>query len=203
MNPRPTGVSGFPIRARFEWAPAHRSNQAELRAPAHCSKSPYKSFPNTHILIRDYILNHVPTSIMARTALRGLSEIVATVLLLLISVAFGTVLVLMFLNNMETARSQLALEGADKPCLARIVVAVNEGGNAALYVYNYGESECRFVSVYSLRADGSLGTAGNIVDGTVSVPPGRGALVRTDLPYGAPGYRLATDNGETVDYYGG
>ncbi len=135
--------------------------------------------------------------------MRGLSEIVATVLLLLISVAFGTVLVVMFINNMEATRSQLALESANKPCLARIVAVVNDGGNAALYVYNYGESECRFVSVYSLRPDGALLGAGNILGGTAKVPPGTGLLVRTDLAYGAPGYRLATDNGETVDYYGG
>jgi len=131
--------------------------------------------------------------------MRGLSEIVASVLLLVITVALSAFLLSIFYNIYFLQRGQLASAQSAQYCQARIVAVTNNSGSASIWVYNFGQTPCIFTAAYALNVAGGAAAAANI---SASAGPGALASVATGLPFGYPGYRLATNDGQTIDWWG-
>ncbi|AEA12387.1 hypothetical protein TUZN_0903 [Thermoproteus uzoniensis 768-20] len=129
----------------------------------------------------------------------GVSEIVASALLLAITVALLAFLVAVFYNIYTQQQGELALAQASRYCQVRIVAVFNSSGAASIWVYNFGQTSCAFTAAYALDLSGGVSAAAQI---SASVAPGALAAINTTLPYGYPGYRLATNNGQTVDWWG-
>lgn len=129
----------------------------------------------------------------------GISEIVASVLLLIISVAFAALIAAIFYNAYLQAQTSLAAEQAAKYCEARIVAVTNSSGEASIWVYNMGQTRCSFAGAYALDAQGDVVAASPT---SASAEPGALVEINTTLPYGYPGYRIATPQGQTFDYWG-
>ena len=128
----------------------------------------------------------------------GVSEVVASVLLLVVTVVLSALVVSVFFNVVYgPAQSQLVLESAKPLCKARVVaVARGAGGGAVVYVYNMGDSLCVFDRVYAIYLGGVV-SAGDIY---LSVAPGEVGSVETAVPY-SPDYvyRLTGPRGELVE----
>ncbi|MCI4465515.1 MAG: flagellar biosynthesis protein FlaG [Thermoproteus sp.] len=131
--------------------------------------------------------------------MRGLSEIVASVLLLVITVALSAFLLSIFYNIYFLQRGQLALAQSAQYCQARIVAVTNNSGSASIWVYNFGQTPCVFTAAYALNVAGGAAAAASV---SASAGPGALASVAPRLPFGYPGYRLATNDGQTIDWWG-
>ncbi len=146
--------------------------------------------------------------------MRGISEIVASVLFLVITVALSAFLLSILYNIYFLQRGQLA---SAQYCQARIVAVTNNSGSASIWVYNFGQTPCVFTAAYALNIAGGVAAAANIsasagpdiaggaaAAANISASAGPGALasVATGLPFGYPGYRLATNDGQTIDWWG-
>ncbi len=130
--------------------------------------------------------------------MRGVSEVVTTVILLVATVALSVVVVSTFMNLVYSpSQSAFVLETARPICNARIVaVARNGSGNAVLYVYNRGEAPCVFDRAYALQSGSVVGA----VAVRASVPPGGVLEIGTGLPFNlAYVYRLTGPRGEQVE----
>ncbi len=131
--------------------------------------------------------------------MKAISEVAATALLLVISVALAVFLASAFFNIYAQQQSALASEQAAQYCQLRIVAATNRSGYATLWVYNFGQTPCALSSAYALTLSGNAAAASPV---SATVPPSSLLAVNTTLPYGYPGYRLAAANGQTFDWWG-
>jgi len=127
----------------------------------------------------------------------GVSEVVASVLLLVVTVVLSALVVSVFFNVVYgPAQSQLVLESAKPLCTARVVAVANDSGFARVYVYNTGSSLCVFDKAYAVYA----GAAVAVADIVLRVEPGRVAANSTSLPYNSSWvYRLTGPRGEFVE----
>jgi hypothetical protein len=128
----------------------------------------------------------------------GISEVAASALLLVITVALAAAVVSVFFNAVYIpSQSQLVLESARPLCVARVVaVADNGSGYAKIYVYNTGNSLCIFDTAYALSG-GAVIDRGSIY---LRVQPGHVGFNTTTVRY-SPGwvYRLTGPRGEVVE----
>ncbi|ACB40790.1 hypothetical protein [Pyrobaculum neutrophilum] len=129
----------------------------------------------------------------------GLSEVIASVLLLVISVTFAVLIASVFYNMYFQTQSSLVAEQAREYCEARVVAVTNASGRATIWVYNMGKVRCVFAGAYALDALGNVAAAAST---STSLEPGTLAAINTALPYGYPGYRISTAQGQTFDYWG-
>ena len=123
---------------------------------------------------------------------------VASVLLLLITVALAAAVVSVFFNVVYIpSQSRLVLEGARPLCSARVVAVADDGsGFATVYVYNRGNSPCVFDAVYAIYG-GAVVSAGSIY---LRVEPGQVGSAAAPLPYNRSWvYRLTGPRGELVE----
>ncbi|MEM0483754.1 MAG: flagellar biosynthesis protein FlaG [Pyrobaculum sp.] len=129
--------------------------------------------------------------------MRGLSEVSATIFLLVATVALSALVVSTFLNLVYgPSQSAFALETARPLCAARVVAVANEDGRAVLYVYNRGEATCVFDKAYALQAGGVV----DVKSIDYAVPPGVVAEIYTDLPFDLGYvYRLTGPRGEVAE----
>jgi hypothetical protein len=127
----------------------------------------------------------------------GVSEVVDSVLLLVVTVVLSALVVSVFFNVVYgPAQSQLVLESAKPLCKARVVAVANDSGFARVYVYNTGSSLCVFDKAYAVYA----GAAVAVADIVLRVEPGRVAANSTLLPYNSSWvYRLTGPRGEFVE----
>ncbi|MEL9991342.1 MAG: flagellar biosynthesis protein FlaG [Thermoproteus sp.] len=131
--------------------------------------------------------------------MNGLSEIVASVVLLLATVILSLFVMSIFFNSVYgPSHVQLALQEAEVPCTAMIVAVVNDSGKAVLYVENPGSKVCSFDMAYLIQ-NGSV-VAADALPSTVLVPPEPAPIaVKTPLPYGAGYiYRLTGPTGDVA-----
>jgi len=135
-------------------------------------------------------------------ALRGLSEVFSSVLLLVVTVALSAFVVAVFFNVVYgPSVSRLAVEGASQLCMGRIFAVVNDGGWARLYVVNTGSVPCVFDRAY-LIVNGAVVNASETswCWGGGPVPPGGVGCVATQLAYRTDArYRLTGPRGEYVE----
>jgi len=128
----------------------------------------------------------------------GVSEVVGSVLLLLITVLLAVSVVSVFFNVVYSpAQSQFVIESAKPLCTARVVaVADNGSGYARIYVYNRGNSLCIFDTVYAVSG-GAVVARGSIY---LRVQPGQVGFNDTTIHY-TPGwaYRLTGPRGEVAE----
>jgi len=135
-------------------------------------------------------------------AVRGLSEVFSSVLLLVITVALSAFVVAVFFNVVYgPSVSRLAVEGASQLCMGRVFAVVNASKRAWLYVVNTGSVPCAFDRAY-------LVVGGSVVNASLAwwcwgggpVPPGGVGCVATQLAYNATArYRLTGPRGEYVE----
>ncbi|ABL88565.1 hypothetical protein Pisl_1406 [Pyrobaculum islandicum DSM 4184] len=129
--------------------------------------------------------------------MRGVSEVVVSVLLLVVSLVLSVFVVSVFFNVVYSpSQSGMAVEAAKPLCVARAVAVANDGGVAVVYVYNVGGGLCVFDKAYAIYG-GVVYPPSNI---NYTVPPGAVARINTTLRYG-PGfiYRLTGPRGEVVE----
>ena len=128
----------------------------------------------------------------------GVSEVVVSVLLLLITVLLAVTVVSIFFNVVYNhAQSQFVIESAKPLCTARVVaVADNGSGYARIYVYNMGTSVCVFDRVYAVYG-GAVVASGSIY---LRVEPGQVSSATATLSYSSSlVYRLTGPRGEVVE----
>jgi len=128
----------------------------------------------------------------------GVSEVVVSVLLLLITVLLAVTVVSIFFNVVYNhAQSQFVIESAKPLCTARVVaVADNGSGYARIYVYNMGTSVCVFDRVYAVYG-GAVVASGSIY---LRVEPGQVSSATATLSYNSSlVYRLTGPRGEVVE----
>ena len=128
----------------------------------------------------------------------GVSEVVVSVLLLLVTVLLAVAVVLNFFNVVYSpAQSQFVLERAKPLCTARVVaVADSGGGYVKIYVYNMGTSVCEFDRVYAIYGDAAV-ASGSIY---LRVEPGQVSFATAMLSYSPSWlYRLTGPRGEVAE----
>jgi hypothetical protein len=127
----------------------------------------------------------------------GVSEVVASALLLLITVLLATAVVSIFFNVVyNPAQSQFVVESAKPLCIARVVAVANWSGYARIYVYNMGTSVCVFDRVYAIYRDAVV-ASGSI---NLRVEPGQVNFATATLRYNASwAYRLTGPGGEVAE----
>ncbi len=127
----------------------------------------------------------------------GVSEVVASVLLLLITVLLAVAVVSIFFNVVyNPAQSQFVVERAKPLCTARVVAVANGSGYAKIYVYNMGTSVCVFDRVYAIYG-GAVVANGSIY---LRVEPGQVNFATATLSYNPSlVYRLTGPRGEVVE----
>ena len=128
----------------------------------------------------------------------GVSEVMVSVLLLLVTVLLAAAVVSIFFNVVYSpTQSQFVIESAKPLCTARVVaVADNGSGYARIYVYNKGNSLCIFDTVYAVSG-GAVVDRGSIY---LRVQPGQVGFNDTTIRY-MPGwvYRLTGPRGEVAE----
>jgi hypothetical protein len=127
----------------------------------------------------------------------GVSEVVVSVLLLLITVLLAVTVVSTFFNVVyNPAQSQFVIESAKPLCTARVVAVANESRYAKIYVYNMGTSVCVFDRVYAIYG-GAVVASGSIY---LWVEPGQVNSATATLSYSSSWvYRLTGPRGEVVE----
>ncbi len=127
----------------------------------------------------------------------GVSEVVVSVFLLLITVLLAVTVVSIFFNVVyNPARSQFVIESAKPLCIARVVAVANESGYARIYVYNRGTSVCVFDQIYATYG-GAVVASGSIY---LRVEPGQVNSTTATLRYNSSWvYRLTGPRGEVVE----
>jgi hypothetical protein len=134
---------------------------------------------------------------------RGISEIVASILLVVVSLALLAIALPIYFNLLNAARSALAAQGGAPRCSAEIVAVANESGNASIALYNYGTTGCQIQYALCLTAMGDLQTAGStplVYRANAYAPPASLLVINTTLPYNStlcPRYAVVA-NGERI-----
>jgi len=113
----------------------------------------------------------------------GVSEVVVSVLLLLVTVLLAVAVVSIFFNVVYSpTQSQFVVESARPLCTARVVAVADDGGGyARIYVYNMGTSVCVFDRVYAIYG-GAVVASGSIY---LRVEPGQVNYATATLSYNA------------------
>lgn len=124
--------------------------------------------------------------------MRGLSEIVVNILLLVMTVILSSFLFAVFFNVYTAQQSRLTIEEAREICVARVVAVGNQKGYAEFFIYNLGKVPCLFDTVYSLES----GAKGSI---NCTVAPGTVTSCVSNMPYGVGRFRLTGPRGESVE----
>jgi len=128
----------------------------------------------------------------------GVSEVVVSVLLLLVTVLLAVAVVSNFFNVVyNPAQSQFMLERAKPLCAARVVAVADDGsGYAKIYIYNMGTSVCEFDRVYAIYG-GAAAASGSIY---LRVEPGQVDYATATLSYNPSWlYRLTGPRGEVAE----
>ncbi len=127
----------------------------------------------------------------------GVSEVVASMLLLLITVLLAVTVVSIFFNVVyNPAQSQFVIESAKSLCTARVVAVANGSGYARIYVYNMGTSVCVFDRVYAIYG-GAVVASDSIY---LRVEPGQVNSTTATLSYNSSlVYRLTGPRGEVAE----
>ena len=127
----------------------------------------------------------------------GVSEVMVSVLLMLVTVLLAATVVSIFFNVVYSpTQSQFVIESAKPLCTARVVAVANGSGYARIYVYNRGNSLCIFDTVYAVSGNAVV-DRGSIY---LRVQPGQVGFNDTDVRY-MPGwvYRLTGPRGEVAE----
>jgi hypothetical protein len=128
----------------------------------------------------------------------GVSEVVVSVLLLLVTVLLAVAVVSNFFNEVyNPTQSQFVVERAKPLCTARVVAVADDGGGyAKIYIYNMGTSVCEFDRVYAIYG-GAAVASGSIY---LRVEPGQVDYATATLSYNPSWlYRLTGPRGEVAE----
>jgi hypothetical protein len=128
----------------------------------------------------------------------GVSEVVVSVLLLLVTVLLAVAVVSNFFNVVyNPTQSQFVVERAKPLCTARVVAVADDGGGyAKIYIYNMGTSVCEFDRVYAIYG-GAAVASGSIY---LRVEPGQVDYATATLSYNPSWlYRLTGPRGEVAE----